>query len=295
MRPPPQPHLHHLTYRDYAGHVSNLKAPLHPEQSTKNPAEHSTGNSTKRPLQAPATKPTQHVTNHHTDKLVNLFPEQPIKHPLERPSTFLDDARYVVGACLVDSLDTPTHLIAARRSYPEHLAGRYEFPGGKVEHGESPAKALCRELMEELSLTVTMGRWIKAPHTPDGAWPLINNLRMFVWLCHSASLIPPSPTTLPLTSPSLSAPTHIAKTPSRAAAITSLSLSSPKIPSQTTTPLTPTLSIHQTHHHHNNSDAITNPEWTSHSELRWLPISEALSVNWLEPDYPIVEYIMTNL
>ena len=47
-------------------------------------------------------------------------------------------------------------LICQRRRGDSH-ALRWEFPGGKVEAGESPAEALARELREELGVAATIG------------------------------------------------------------------------------------------------------------------------------------------
>lgn len=49
-------------------------------------------------------------------------------------------------------------VLAARRSRPAHLAGRWEFPGGKVEPGEDGPAALARELSEELGVRVVVGK-----------------------------------------------------------------------------------------------------------------------------------------
>ena len=54
----------------------------------------------------------------------------------------------VVAAAIVDHLDNPRELFAARRSVPPALAGRWELPGGKVEPGETPLQALEREIEE---------------------------------------------------------------------------------------------------------------------------------------------------
>lgn len=61
-----------------------------------------------------------------------------------------------VAAGLV--LDEAGRLLACRRPEGKHLGGKWEFPGGKVEIGESPAAALVRELEEELGVTVEIGR-----------------------------------------------------------------------------------------------------------------------------------------
>ena len=59
----------------------------------------------------------------------------------------------VVGAAIVRD----GRLLAARRSAPPAVAGGWEFPGGKVEPGESEVAALVRECREELGVEVWVG------------------------------------------------------------------------------------------------------------------------------------------
>lgn len=62
-------------------------------------------------------------------------------------------------------------FLAARRTEPPALAGRWEFPGGKVEPGETDAEALARECREELGVSVEVGEPV-GPEYPvgDGTW-----------------------------------------------------------------------------------------------------------------------------
>ena len=59
----------------------------------------------------------------------------------------------VVGAAII----APPYVLAFRRGQNTSMPGKWEFPGGKVEPGESREAALARELREELQLHVSVG------------------------------------------------------------------------------------------------------------------------------------------
>ncbi len=71
----------------------------------------------------------------------------------------------VVAAALVDS---DGRVLIAQRPEGKSLAGQWEFPGGKVEEGETPEIALIRELEEELGIVVKqacLAPFVFASHT----------------------------------------------------------------------------------------------------------------------------------
>jgi 8-oxo-dGTP diphosphatase len=69
--------------------------------------------------------------------------------------------RVIVAAIIV----MDGRVLACERSAPREVAGRWEFPGGKVEPGESDVAALARECAEELGVRVSVGERV-GPDVP---------------------------------------------------------------------------------------------------------------------------------
>ena len=64
-------------------------------------------------------------------------------------------------------------LIAQRKKTGEHPL-KWEFPGGKVEPGETPEAALVRELKEELAIDARIGAEIgRYEYQYEGRWPIL--------------------------------------------------------------------------------------------------------------------------
>jgi 8-oxo-dGTP diphosphatase len=57
-------------------------------------------------------------------------------------------------------------VLLTQRKSGTHLAGAWEFPGGKVEAGEDPREALRRELREEVGLSATVGEIVDVTFHP---------------------------------------------------------------------------------------------------------------------------------
>jgi 8-oxo-dGTP diphosphatase len=63
-------------------------------------------------------------------------------------------------------------VLVSQRKPGTHLAGKWEFPGGKVQPGEDPRDAVRRELDEELGIEVTVGEVVDVTfHRYDGSSP----------------------------------------------------------------------------------------------------------------------------
>lgn len=88
----------------------------------------------------------------------------------------------VVAAIICDSTDCQQDnaaVLATRRGYGK-WRGWWEFPGGKVQAGESREAALVRELKEELDATIVIDRFLT---TVDYDYPDFH-LTMHCYLCH---------------------------------------------------------------------------------------------------------------
>ena len=94
---------------------------------------------------------------------------------------------HVVAAALIDAHG---RVLIAQRPAGKELAGRWEFPGGKLKEGETPRAALARELREELCIELASGR----PHIAvrhrrsDGSSLLIDCWRVDAWGGEPAAL-----------------------------------------------------------------------------------------------------------
>ncbi|NTW47245.1 MAG: (deoxy)nucleoside triphosphate pyrophosphohydrolase [Chlorobaculum sp.] len=91
-----------------------------------------------------------------------------------------------IGDVVCAIIERDGRFLIARRPTGKHLARKWEFPGGKVEAGESEAEALERELLEELGVRVEIvERLTPVEHSyPD------RSLRLIAFRCRIAAGVP---------------------------------------------------------------------------------------------------------
>jgi mutator protein MutT len=61
----------------------------------------------------------------------------------------------ITKVALAYIFDAQGRVLIAKRCQSKHMGGFWEFPGGKLELGESPVQAIEREILEELAIRVT--------------------------------------------------------------------------------------------------------------------------------------------
>src|SRR5260221_5514160 len=100
-------------------------------------------------------------------------------------ATGAEPARPIVLVAAVALIDADGRVLLAERPAGKHLAGLWEFPGGKVQPGETPEAALIRELSEELGINTSES--CLAPFTfASHAYPEFH-LLMTLYVCRKLS------------------------------------------------------------------------------------------------------------
>ena len=104
------------------------------------------------------------------------------------PATAADASPPIVLVAAVALIDADGRVLLAQRPAGKSMAGLWEFPGGKVDTGETPEAALIRELAEELGIDVTAS--CLAPFTFASHSYADFHLLMPLYVCRKWSGIP---------------------------------------------------------------------------------------------------------
>ncbi|MEN9711554.1 MAG: hypothetical protein RL441_1546 [Actinomycetota bacterium] len=95
----------------------------------------------------------------------------------------MTERQQVAAAAIIRGSGAETEIFTARRTEPAHLAGGWEFPGGKVDPEDvSYEEALRRELREEIGVEVDIVTSI-AGDLPGCGWAMGTDYALNVFLC----------------------------------------------------------------------------------------------------------------
>lgn len=140
-----------------------------------------------------------------------------VTHPLHVVGAVFTDP----AAASLNELSDTARVLAFRRGPGRDAAGLWEFAGGKIEPGETPAHALVREIDEELGIAISVGECILTSEV----WvePRQRFVTLTCFLVTAVEALPESS--------------------------------------------------------------------TDHDELRWMPVAELHTLDWIAPDVPVVELL----
>lgn len=88
--------------------------------------------------------------------------------------------RRVLPVVAAAVMNAGQQILIARRGEHETYAGQWEFPGGKIETGETPVNALVRELKEELGLDVDPASMVSLGKITHAYTPYDVQLEVFI-------------------------------------------------------------------------------------------------------------------
>lgn len=95
----------------------------------------------------------------------------------------MSERQQVAAAAIVRGSGAAAEIFTARRTEPAHLAGGWEFPGGKVDpEDETIEHALHRELREEIGVEVEV-LTVLAGDLEDGSWSMGEEYALNVFVC----------------------------------------------------------------------------------------------------------------
>ena len=96
------------------------------------------------------------------------------------PITGHKNIKIVVSLALINDAD---EILLSKRPKNKHLAGFWEFPGGKVETGEVPEIALIREIKEELNIEINIKNKLGEENYQDEKI----NVKLHYFICSQAN------------------------------------------------------------------------------------------------------------